>query len=169
MKSLISILLGLFFIGNAIGQDKFTVPELSLEQKHNRVNSQIPAFLSAGISFAKTKDVTPYEYGKYVGKLFASTWDKDAGFDGFVNGMIFISESGRSNEDRLIEIKENGDGSVTIIRPPGPMSKYGNAFATIEERNECMTGVLEQIAKYMGCTISREDTELTSIITIKKK
>ena len=98
--------------GIVFGQGKFTVPELSFEQKHDRTNSQIPVFLAAGINFAKTQDVTPYEYGKKIGKLFAPTWDKEAGFDGYVNGMIYISESSRTTDD----------GSSTIISYTGLMS-----------------------------------------------
>jgi hypothetical protein len=155
--------------GGAFGQGKFTVPELSFEQKHERANSQIPVFLAAGINFAKTQDVTPYEYGKEIGKLFAQTWDKEAGFDGFVNGMIYISESSRTADDGPIEIIENDDGSVTIISNPGLMSKYGDTMATFEERFECIAGITEQIADYMGCKITREDTKQSSKITIKKK
>jgi len=169
MKKLIITAALILFAGVAFGQGKFTVPELSFEQKHNRTNSQIPVFLAAGINFAKSQDVTPYEYGKELGKLFAPTWDKEAGFDGFVNGMIYISESSRTNDDGPIMIKENDNGSVTIISPPGVMSKYGDTYATSEERYQCMNGILEQIADYMGCTFTREYTDQSFKTTIKKK
>jgi hypothetical protein len=169
MKKVIIAAAFILLAGVVFGQGKFTVPELSFEQKHDRTNSQIPVFLAAGINFAKTQDVTPYEYGKKIGKLFAPTWDKEAGFDGYVNGMIYIIESSRTTDDGPIEIKENDDGSVTIIRNQGRMSKYGDTYATFEERCECMTGIAEQIADYMGCTITREDTKQSSKITIKKK
>lgn len=83
--------------------------------------------------------------------------------------MIYISESSRIADDEPIEIIENDDGSVTIISYPGLMSKYGDGIATFEERCECMTGIMEQIADYMGCKITREDTKQSSKITIEKK
>ena len=144
MKKVIIAAAFILLAGVVFGQGKFTVPELSFEQKHNRTNSQFPVLIAAGINFAKTQDVTPYEYGKKIGKLFAPTWDKEAGFDGYVNGVIYISESSRTTDDGPIEIKENDDGSVTIIRDQGPMSKYGDTYATFEERCECMTGIAEQ-------------------------
>lgn len=172
MKKLLSIAICLVFIGSAFGQEKFLVPERTPEQKHNRTMSQFWSVFAAGINFAKSQDISPYDYGKYIGNLFAPGWNKENGFDGFVNGMIFNWENFKTDADGPMVIKEKDDGSVIIILPVTAFEKYlpeGNAYASFIDAMDCMQGMLEPIADYLGCAVNQEVTEESIIHTFKKK
>ncbi|MCK4465950.1 MAG: hypothetical protein KAU83_09575 [Bacteroidales bacterium] len=172
MKKLLSIAICLVFIGNAFGQEKFTVPERTHEQKHKRTMYQFWSVFAAGINFAKSQDISPYEYGKYIGSLFAPSWNKENGFDGLVNGTIYNWENFKSDEDGQMVIKEKDDGSVIIDFPAAAWKKYlpeDNPYASFQEVLDCMQGILEPIADYMESTINLIVKDEWIIFTIKKK
>jgi len=172
MKKLLSIAICLVFIGSAFGQEKFTVPERTPEQKHKRAMYQSWSIYAAGINFAKSQNISPYEYGKFVGNLFAQSWNKENGFDGFVNGMIYNWENFRIDSDGQLVVKAKDDGSVIIKYPAVMLQKYfpeGNPYASFQDALDCMQGVLESIAEYMGCTIIQEANEESIINTFSRK
>ena len=172
MKKLLSIAICLVFIGSAFGQEKFTVPERTSEQKHNRTLYQYWSIYAAGINFAKSQDVSPYEYGKLIGNLFAPGWNKENGFDGFVTGMVFNLENSKTDAEGQMVINELDDGSVIIKYPARAWKKYfpeGNPFASFQDVMDCLRGIMEPIADYMGCAVIQEVTVESIIITINKK
>jgi len=172
MKKLLSIAICMVCIGSTFGQEKFTVPERTSEQKHKRTMYQSWSIYAAGINFAKSQDISPYEYGKFVGNLFAQSWNKENGFDGFVKGMIFNWENFRTESDGQLVVKEKDDGSVIIIYPAIMLQRYfpeGNPYASFHEALDCMKGMLEPIADHMGCTIIQEANEESIINTLTKK
>lgn len=172
MKKLLSISICLVLIGSAFGQEKFTIPELTFEQKHNRTMFQFWAVYAAGINFAKSQDISPYEYGKYIGSLFAPSWNKENGFDGLVNGTIYNWENFKTDADGQMVIKEKDDGSVIINFPAAAWKKYlpeGNPYASFLETQDCMQGIFEPIADHMGCTVIIKVAEESIIYTISKK
>mgnify|MGYP000651646991 CR=1 FL=1 len=114
MKKLLSCAICLIFIGNVFGQEKFTIPERTPEQKHQTTMFQYHAMVAAGIHFAKSQGISPYEYGKYVGDLVAQTWNNENGFDRYVNMTIFSLEDFRTDADIPLEIIEKDDSSVII-------------------------------------------------------
>lgn len=172
MKKLLSITICLLFIGSVFAQEKFVVPERTPEQKHRRTTYMLWSWYSAGINFANSQGVSAYDYGKYVGTLFAKGWNKENGFDGFVNGMIFNYENMRFATTDEITIKENDDGSVVVTYPAVMIKSYfpeGNPYASYQEGIDCFRGVLENIGDYLGCTVSQEVTEDLIVITFRKK
>ena len=173
MKKLIIIAAAfILFAGVAFGQEKFTVPDISPAQKHNRTNSQFWIMHAAGINFAKAQDISPYDYGKHIGNLFAPSWNKEAGFEGFVNGVIYNWETFKSDEDGPILLKVKEDGSVSILVPIEAYRKYfpgENAYATFEETMECWQGIVEQIADYIGSVATMKITEESVVTVISKK
>ena len=172
MKKILSIAICLTLIGGAFGQGKYTVPDITPEQKHNFTIYHFLITLGAGVSFAKTQGVTPYEYGKHIGNSFAQSWNKEIGFEGFVNHMIYNWEALKSDEDGQITIKESDDGSVTIAYPIKAWKKYlpdGNPFASFQESMESLRGVGETIADYLGCTFAKEIGQESIYFTINKK
>ena len=172
MKKILSIAICLVFIGSAFGQEKFIVPELTSDQKHERTLFQFWSVYEAGINFAKSQDVTPYEYGKYIGNLFAPSWNKENGFDGFVNGTIYNWENFKTDADGQMVINEKDDGSVIIKFPAAAWKKYfpeENSYASFQDALDCLKGIMEPIADYMGCTIIQEVTEESIIYTINRK
>jgi len=172
MKKLIITVAFILFAGVVFGQEKFTVPDITPAQKHNRTNFQFWFMHAAGINFAKTQDTSPYEYGKYIGNLAAPSWDKEAGFDGFVSGLIYNWETFKSDEDGPMIIKENDDGSVTIEYPIKAWKKFlpeGNSYASFQESMESLRGIGETIAEYLGCAIAQEISQESIFFTINRK
>lgn len=172
MKKLLCLLLPLLFIGSLNAQDRFIVPERTPDQKHQRTLYQSWSVYAAGINFAKSQNVSAYDYGKYVGSLFAQSWNKESGLDGFVRGMIFNYENWRIEADGKIVIIENDDGSVVIKYPAIMLKKYfpeGNPYASFQEALDCFRGILENIGDYMGCTATQEIVGETIVNSIKLK
>lgn len=172
MKKLLSIAICFIIICSAFGQEKFTVPERTTEQKHQRTLSQTWVMFAAGINFAKSQGTSPYEYGKYIGNLFAPSWNKENGFDGLVRGTIFNTENFRTDADIPIVIKEKDDGSVIIKISAETYGKYfpeGNPYASFKDAMDCMQGAYEPIADHMGCSIIQEVTEDSITATLSKK
>jgi hypothetical protein len=172
MRKLLVITALILFAGIAFGQEKFTVPDISPSEKHNRTNYQFWVMHAAGINFAKEQGISPYDYGKHIGNLFAPSWNKEAGFEGFVNGLIYNWENFKSDEDGPMTIKENENGSVTIVYPIKAWKKYlpdGNSLASFQESMESLRGIGEPIADYLGCTIILEIGQESILFTIDKK
>lgn len=172
MRKLVVISALLLFAGFAFSQGKFTVPDITPAQKHLQTNFQFWVMHAAGINYAKAQGTSPYEYGKHIGNLFAPSWNKEAGFDGFVNGIIYNWETFKSDDDGPMKIKENDDGSVTIEYPIKAWKKFlpeDNAYASFQESMESIRGIGETIADYLGCTIAQEISQESILFTIDRK
>lgn len=86
-------------------------------EKHSQMVFMFWANLAPGVKFAKEHNVSPYEYGAYVGSLFASNHNTEAGFKGYAwselhNWKLFIRES-----DEKIIIERESD-SLLIFKVP---------------------------------------------------
>jgi hypothetical protein len=66
------ILIGLSFAQET--QQKIELPELDLEQKWKRAESNLIYFIVCGITFAKANGFTPEEYGTHTGEVAAPGW-----------------------------------------------------------------------------------------------
>jgi len=172
MKKLLSLLISIVFVVCAFGQEKYAVPDVSLENKLDRTYYQLWAMFAAGIDFAEAQDMSPYEYGKYMGKVFAPSWNKDAGFEGFVKGMIYNWECFKTDQDGPLVVRVIDEGTVAIQFPTISWSKYfpeGNPYGTFEEASECLRGLTEVIADYMDCKVKDEITAESIVYVISKK
>jgi hypothetical protein len=172
MKQYLTFIICFVLVGSLYAQEKYPIPELTSDQKHDRTLGQFWVMTAAGINFAKTHGVTPYEYGRYMGELFAPSWGDGNDFDAFVKGSIYNYENFRHLSDALLTIKENQDGSVNIIMSDKMWHKYlpdGNPYGSYSEFLEFMKGVNEPIANYMGATFKSEIKDTLLIFTFKKK
>ena len=166
MRRFICIALSVVLMGSLFAQERFPIPELTYEQKYSRVLAETFGFVSTGINFAKSQGVSPYDYGIYVGNIYASYWNPEIGFEGFVKSFIGSWECMKTDQDGKINITENSDNSVSIEFPKNAMTKFigrENPIATIEEVVEYFKGILTQItAKFKSSvTIEITDTYLT--------
>ena len=171
MKKLFCFLTGLLFWGSLFAQEKFPVPERTCEQKHNMVMYQSWSMIHASINFAKSQGVSPYEYGKFVGGLFAPSWNPEGGFDAVVATMLNVWESFKTDADGDIVMNEMEDGSVSMDYPRKALEKYisgENSYTSMDEIVEYFQGVLKPIADYMGCTVNLKLTETSMVFTVKK-
>ena len=60
----------LLFSGMIQAQNQFTVPEITPEEKQDILYNHVMAYNTLGLSFAKTKGVSPADYGSYIGNYF---------------------------------------------------------------------------------------------------
>mgnify|MGYP001125491022 CR=1 FL=1 len=89
MKKPILFIAAFFLTIGLYAQQEFIVPEVPIARKHQTMLFQFDAMLTVGINFAKTQGLTAAEYGSFVGEQFKYSWNKEAGFEGFVNGMLY--------------------------------------------------------------------------------
>ena len=172
IKKLIIAICIILFAGFVYGQEKFSVPEFTPEQKHNTILFQFWTMYSAGINFAKSQGISPYEYGKYLGNLFTHYWHAEAGFEGYMRGCLNNWESSRTVDERPLTIKENADGSVSVVYPKHAWKKYmpdDSPIASFEEITSGLRGIGETVANHMGCSFVMEIDKESVIWTIQKK
>ena len=127
---------------------------------------------AAAINFAKSKGVNPYEFGCYIGKLFAPSWGTDKSFDRLIKGSLFNIETFRHVTDAALEVTENKDGSVSIITSENMWHKYfpdNNQFASFSEFMDFSKGLFDEIAAYMESDLTMEITNAKVIFTFRKK
>lgn len=162
MKRLICIALSVLFMGSLFAQEKFPVPDVTLEKKNSIILANMYGMITSGISFAKSQGVSPHDYGMYVGNIFVHSWNPDIGFDGFVKGVIRSWESFKTDQDGTIRITENPDHSVTMEFPKIAMTKYlgkDSHHATIDEAVECFTGMLKPFGTTFNCAVTIDVTD----------
>ena len=182
MKKILCIIFCIAFIHAVCGQEILKVPDRTPEQKLiSEIYSQWD-IMSSAISFTKTHGVSPYEYGKYTGDLFASSLKKDNGFADLCHEIINNWENWRTNEDAAVFIINKTDESLVFKVSLHGLKNYfgdnGNFGVSFDEMMQCIKGIEEQIAKFLGCTLNMEIEEEWSpctstwysfaIITIKK-
>lgn len=83
---LFSVLLLLVIVASA--QTKFSVPVPTMGQKYNLAKAFMYNNVLVGINVAKSAGMTAEEYSKKCGAVFAPEWNKDMGFDQFVNTVL---------------------------------------------------------------------------------
>ena len=104
--------------------------------------------MTTGINFAKSQGVSPYDYGIYVGTIYASHWNPEIGFEGFVTNAIRAWASLMTDQGGKIIVTEKADNSVLMEFPKNEMTKFlrkENPVATTEEVVEYFNGVLKPI------------------------
>lgn len=172
MKRILGIVVFLVFSVCILGQEKYAVPEVPLEKKLEQTYFQYWAIFAGGIDFAEAQGISAYEYGKYVGKLFGPSWDKEIGFEGFVDGMIYVWECFKTDQDGPMVVREIDEGTVAVQFPTIAWKKYfpeGNPYGTFEEVMECLRGLLEGVVDYMDCKVKHEITAESIVYVISKK
>ena len=172
MKKIFFFVICILIAGSLIAQEKYPIPVRTADQKHGRTLSQFYWVNAAGIAFAKSQGVTPYEYGEYCGNLAAPTWGPGNDFEGLVKGIIYNLENFRHVTDTPLIVKENEDGSVSIIASDKMMHRYypeGKSVVSYEEVKESMKGSFEPIATHMGAKITMETKDTLLVFKVMKK
>lgn len=172
MKKFLSLIILTVLSLNMVAQEKYPVPVLKSDQKHARAMGQLWVFIAAGINMAKAQGITPYEYGRSLGKMFAPSWGEGNNFDAYVKGTIFNYESMRHVSDSHVRVIESSEGSVSVMVNEKVWHKYlpeGNPYASFSEVMECMNGINEPIADHMGATCKMELRDTLIITTLKRK
>ncbi|MGW8315935.1 MAG: hypothetical protein ACWGNV_10070 [Bacteroidales bacterium] len=171
MRKFAIILVCAVFIFPALGQEGTSNLVIRTTDKHQQVIWQYWSLFGVSIEFAKEQGVSPYEYGKNIGGMFAQTWNEENGFEGLVNSLASIFECFNTEEDGSVMLVEKSDGSVLLSLPIESRRKYfwGDlSFISLDDLNLCILGVLEQVAEHMGASVSQEITEDKIIYQFKR-
>jgi hypothetical protein len=172
MKKYLAFFTCLILACSLLAQEKYPIPVRSGDQKHSRMVYQYWALTAGGINFAKSHGVTPYDYGKYVGNMFAPSWGAGNNFEAYVKGMIANWESMRLATDPGFVVKEEKDGSVIVSANEKILHRYfpeGKGYSTFNEFIEYFRGVGDPIADYMGAKVQLEIKDTLIIFTMRKK
>lgn len=170
MKKSIFFIAAIFLTTGLCAQEKFTVPEVSVEQKHQNMVFQINSMMTVSIHYAKTQGLTAAEYGTFIGEQYKYSWNKDAGFEGYVNGMLnnmscFLADPGieiATNTAEKVKFKTRLMGAE--IKQNEPV--YG---VTYKEYIDCLKAITSTIADYLGCKSELSYDEEWMYFTFSKK
>ncbi|MCY1718948.1 hypothetical protein OU798_01255 [Prolixibacteraceae bacterium Z1-6] len=170
MKKLTVLAFGVFLFGALCAQQSFTVPEVTPDQEKEILYNHVVAYFAAGLTFAKTQDVSVEEYGKYIGEQFKVFWDPEAGFAFFVNQIMFILKG--VNPYSEMKIVEQNDkmirfqmANLGLIFKQGPM--YG---ITYDEFITCSGALISTIAEHMNVSFKQKvDNDGLYIVTLKAR
>ena len=170
MKNSIFFIAAIFLTTGLCAQEKFNVPEVLVEQKLQRMVGQFDAIITVGINYAKTQGLTAAEYGTLIGEQFKYSWNKDAGFEGFVKGMLynmscFLSDPGIEitiNTAEKVKFKTRLMG--TGIKNNEPV--YG---VTHKEYMDFLKAITSTIGDYLGCKSEQSYDDEWIYFTVSKK
>jgi len=172
MKKYLAFFTCLILACSLFAQEKYPIPVRTGDQKHARAMYQYWALNAGGINFAKTHGVTPYDYGKYMGNLFAPSWGAGNNYEAYVRGMIGNWESMRLSSDPVLVVKEEKDGSVIVTTNEITLHRYfpeGNGYSTYNEFIEYFRGIGDPIADHMGAKVKIELIDTLIVFTMRKK
>ncbi|WP_346856823.1 hypothetical protein [uncultured Draconibacterium sp.] len=170
MKNLAVFALCLFFFSSINAQQMFTVPTVTPDQEKEILYNHVVAYFAAGVTFAKTQDVSVEEYGQYIGEQFKAFWNPEAGFEFFVNQIMFILKG--VNPYSEMKILEQNDkmirfqmANLDLLFKQGPM--YGITF---DEFLSCSEALLLTLADYMKVSfVQTVNDEGFYVVTLKAK
>jgi NDP-sugar pyrophosphorylase family protein len=151
MKKLFLFVTAIFLTTGPFAQEKFIVPEVTIEQKYQTMLYHIDLIVATSINYAKMQGLTATEYGTTVGEQFKYTWDRDAGFDGNVKGMLYNMACFMAEPD--IEITTNTTEKVEFkTRLMGALIKENEPVygVTYKEYMDFWKAVINTIGDYLG-------------------
>jgi len=139
-------------------QEKFSVPQVTTDQKIEILYSHVVAYAATGISFAKSQGVTAEDYGKFIGKKFTAYWNPDDGFSKLVNQLMFILAGMHPNNEMQI-VDQNAKSITFKLKNVDLSFRDGPMFdVTYQDFLDCSLGIIEVIAKHMNSKFSQEMT-----------
>jgi hypothetical protein len=151
MKKSFLFVIAIFLTTGLFAQEKFIVPEVTIEQKYQNMLSQIEGLVAVSINYAKKQGLTATEYGILIGEQFKYSWNKDAGFDGNVKGTLYNMSCFLPEPD--IEITTNTPEKVefkTRLTGAGIKKNEPVYGVTYKEYMDFFNAVTNTISDYLG-------------------
>jgi hypothetical protein len=170
MKKLISILCVILFATITFAQGKYTIPTPTDLQKYQTAAWQWNGAYITLISYAKSLGKSVEDAGSSIGDIIKVTWNKEAGFDGFVNGMLYVYVTFAPNG--TVEIMEQTDNRIQFIVKnfyPPLKETLATFNVTYEEYLKFFDLTISKLAEYMGSKYSQKDSDGNLMVTIEKK
>ena len=170
MKNSFLFIAAIFLTTGLCAQEKFNVPEVPVELKHQNMLFQFDAILTVSINYAKTQGLTATEYGALIGEQFKYSWNKEAGFEGYVKGMLhnmscFLVDPGieiTTNTVEKVKFKTRLMGSG--IKKNEPV--YG---VTYKEYIDFLKAITSTIGDYLGVKSELSYDDEWIYFTVSKK
>lgn len=168
MKKLTVSIVAIFFSLAISAQTVFSIPELNDSQNLTMATALCYNNIIMGINFAKSQGKTVEEYAKYCGDQIEVAYDKEMGFEKFVNDHIysFVAIAGNvvilsQSENRIVfRISQ----VYTALETQGPFWNVSYA-----EMMKWLEVVYIQISDYLGLSYGMKITDEGVEITIGKK
>ncbi len=159
MKKLIVLLIVIFSSFWINAQEKFSVPQVTTDQKIEILYNHVIAYAVTGISFAKSKGVSPEDYGKFMGKEFSTMWDLSGGFPLLVNQFMFMLAG--MHPDNQMQIVKQDDKSITFKMKNVDLAfKNGPMFdVSCQDLLDCSYGIISTLADKMNATFKHNMTD----------
>ncbi|HKI89642.1 MAG TPA: hypothetical protein VKA38_11490 [Draconibacterium sp.] len=159
MKSLAFLFIAFMLSAYLTAQEKFTVPQLTPEQKTEVLYNHVIAYATTGISFAKSHGISPEEYGVFIGKKFSTYWNPDAGFPMLVNQMMFILAGMHPNNE--MQIVKQDEKSITFKMKNVDLAFQNGPMFDVSYQDflDCSFGIISVLARYMNSGFSHKMTE----------
>lgn len=170
MKKAIFLLGVCFFTLAVPAQTHYTVPALSDLQKYQAAALQLNGAYLIQISFAKAQNGNVEKAAKYFGDQLASTWNKPAGFDGLVQGIIYMMAT--LVPYGSVEITGQDSNSVTfLVTGLFPELREGGSVygVTYPEYLKFWNIALSQLSGYLGAEYCQNDTDEGLRVVIRRK
>jgi hypothetical protein len=170
MKRFIAIATGVILAVAINAQDKFSVPVLTDLQKYQSAAWQWHGAYIGWLAYGKSLGKSAEETGKAVGDILKKSWNKDIGFEGFANSMLFIWVT--FVPGALVEITQQSDNALVFIvrnfKPPVEEALVAYSV-TFEEYMKLWDSVIGILGENVGMEYSQKLTENGLEVTIKQK
>ncbi len=172
-KTIIGTILIIFLFSSTIiaqeKKQKVEAPQLTVEQKWKSAVSNLTAIFIANIAYAKTQGKSPSHYGKYMGELFATSWEGVKGVTNFIEAMHwnwqiwadFQIEVLEESED-FYKAKIKGIGEKTV-------TEWSEAGVTLTEYYDCWEQVMMSITNYLNLEYKQKVEGDWIVFTVKEK
>lgn len=170
MKKIIGILCLSMFTLVSVGQVKFSVPDLTDLQKYQNAELQLNSSYLIQISYAKSLGKPIEDVANFVGDQLKVIWNKETGYDSFVQGILYFMTS--LVPYGSVEIIEQTDTGLKYIVTGlySELKEGGSVFnVTYEEYIKFWEIAISRLGDSMGAKYSQKDTTEGLIGTIKKK
>ena len=169
MKKLLFIPALFWAITLVTGQELFKVPVIPDAEKWEHMAFQANGLMVNTINYAKSLGKSVNEVAGFTGEQFKTSWDKEAGFNGFVNGLLYISTAfwPKSTLEILDQSETFIQYRINIV--PEFLQSFPIYNVTFDEYFVFWKGVLVVIGEYLGSVYSQELKDNVLYMTIKKK
>ncbi|MBS2210486.1 hypothetical protein KEM09_03690 [Carboxylicivirga mesophila] len=169
MKRILFTGFALLIVLGITAQEPFKVHKPFIEQKLGNMIGQWEYMAIVSISYAKAEGKTANEFGHYVGEQFKTSWDKEKGFKGLVNGMLW-NLSCFSLEPEMEIVSQTADKVEMKCKKFAPyLEKNQPVFdVSYQEFMDFMDALMAPIAEYLGCSHELRTDEKWVYIIVQK-
>lgn len=126
------------------------MPELSLEEKKDRLASNFNAMVTVFIEYAKANDQTVEELGTFVGKSFARSWPDNVTPKALVEAMNRNWQMLGMTTELLESSDDHVEGRHTLSYDEQQFNEVYSSRASFDEYQQFFRRVVSEIAASRG-------------------